>query len=108
MLFTVLRPVDSEPKPVDNDVTLLFVALNPVDSELIPVDVDVDSVLIAVTAALSCEPLIASVLVDDTCPAPTLVIWRVTVAATCVPATVVVPVGLPTLTTAVGVGPAKL
>ncbi|OXJ22585.1 chromosome partitioning protein ParA [Burkholderia sp. HI2714] len=69
LLLTVLSPVDSEP-------TLLFVVLNPVDNELIPVDVDVDSVLIAVTAALSCEPLIASVLVVDTRPAATFVIVR--------------------------------
>ncbi|MDR6504043.1 hypothetical protein J2785_007237 [Burkholderia ambifaria] len=64
------RPVDSELIPVDVDVDsdakLLFVALRPVDSELIPVDVDVDSELIAVTAALSCEPLIASVLPAET------------------------------------------
>ena len=69
MLFTVLRPVDS-------DLTLLFVVLRPVDNELIPVEVDVDSVLIAVTAALSCEPLIASVLVVDTRPAATFVTVR--------------------------------
>ncbi|MDR6504062.1 hypothetical protein J2785_007256 [Burkholderia ambifaria] len=45
---------------------MLFVVLRPVDSELIPVEVEVDSELIAVTAAWSCEPLIASVLVDVT------------------------------------------
>ncbi|KVW31688.1 hypothetical protein WK94_04490 [Burkholderia ubonensis] len=70
LLFVALKPVDS-------DATLLFVALKPVDSELSPVDVDVESELIAVTAALSCEPLIASVLVDVTCPAATFVICRV-------------------------------
>ncbi len=47
MLLVVLRPVDSEPMPVevdvDSDVRLLFVELRPVDSELIAVEVDVDS-----------------------------------------------------------------
>ncbi len=47
VLFVVLRPVDSEPMPVDvdvdSDVRLLFVELRPVDSEPIAVDVDVDS-----------------------------------------------------------------
>jgi len=47
VLFVVLRPVDSEPMPVevdvDSDVRLLFVELRPVDSELIAVEVDVDS-----------------------------------------------------------------
>ncbi len=47
VLFVELRPVDSEPMPidvdVDSDVRLLFVALRPVDSEPIAVEVDVDS-----------------------------------------------------------------
>ncbi len=47
LLFVVLRPVDSEPMPVevdvDSELTLLFVVLRPVDSELIAVEVDVDS-----------------------------------------------------------------
>ncbi len=112
MLFVVLRPVDSEPMPVevdvDSDVRLLFVELRPVDSELIAVEVDVDSdvrllfvelrpvdsepmpvdsdamfdavdvdrLLTAWFVALSWLPLIASVLVADTWPAATFVIWR--------------------------------
>ncbi|WP_080432446.1 hypothetical protein [Burkholderia ubonensis] len=97
LLFVVLRPVDSdvvddvavkivvdkELSPVDSDATLLLVVLRPVDSDAIllfavlnPDDVDVDSELIAVTAALSCEPLIASVLVSVTWPAATFVIVR--------------------------------
>ncbi len=88
LLFVVLRPVDSEliavEVDVDSDDTELFVALRPVDSELMPVDsdatfdaVDVDSVLIAVFVAFNWLPLIASVLVAETRPAETFVIWRV-------------------------------
>ncbi len=105
LLFVVLRPVDSEPMPVevdvDNELTLLFTVLRPVDSELIavevdvdseatllfvvlrPVDndatfdaVDVDSVLIALFVAFSWLPLIASVLEAEIRPAATFVIWR--------------------------------
>ncbi len=98
LLFVVLRPVDRELRPaavdvdsaliaveveVDSDDTLLLVELNPVDSELIPVDsdatfvaVDVDRLLTAWFVAFNWLPLIASVLVADTWPAATFVIWR--------------------------------
>ena len=68
---------------VDSEATLLFVELRPVDSEPMPVDsdemfdaVDVDRLLSAWFVALSWLPLIASVLVADTWPAATFVIWR--------------------------------
>jgi hypothetical protein len=71
----VLIPVEVD---VESDETLLFVVDRPVDSEvtpdcavLIPVDVDVDSDVTPTTTALSCEPLMASVLVAEITPAPT-------------------------------------
>ena len=80
---------------------MLLVELRPVDSELMPVDsdemfdaVDVDRLLTAWFVALSWLPLIASVLVAEMRPAATLVIWRSAP-------------GAPTLTTLVGVLPAK-
>ncbi len=87
LLFVELRPVDSEliavEVDVDSEATLLFVVLRPVDSDPIPVDsdemfdaVDVDRLLSAWFVALSWLPLIASVLVADTWPAATFVIWR--------------------------------
>nr|WP_230974057.1 hypothetical protein [Burkholderia territorii] len=82
-LVALDRPVDVE---VDSDVIAL-VALDR------PVDVEVDKLLIAVFVANSCEPLIASVLVDVTCPAATFVTWRSAP-------------GAPTLTTLEGVVPA--
>ncbi len=99
------RPVDSElmlvEVDVDSDATVLLVELRPVDSEPMPVDndemfdaVDVDRLLTAWLVALSWLPLIASVLVADTRPAATLVIWRSAP-------------GAPTLTTLVGELPAK-
>ncbi len=105
LLFVVLRPVDSEliavEVDVDSDVRLLFVELRPVDSELMPVDsdatfdaVDVDSAFTALFVALSWLPLIASVLVAETWPAATFVIWRSWP-------------GAPTLTTPTGELPAK-
>jgi hypothetical protein len=113
LLFVVLKPVESELTPVDSElavvevdvdrlVTVLLLVLKPVDSELMLVEVDVDSVLTPVDSessaelvALSCEPLIASVLVALIRPAATLVIWRSAPDA-------------PTLTTLAGVVPAKL
>jgi len=85
VLFVELRPVESEliavEVDVDSDVRLLLVELRLVDSEPIPVDseemfdaVDVDRLLTARFVALSWLPLIASVLVTDTCPAATFVI----------------------------------
>ncbi|OJA95203.1 hypothetical protein BGV48_22485 [Burkholderia ubonensis] len=62
--------------PVDSEATVLLVMLSPVDNELIPIEVDVDSELIAIIAALSCEPFTASVLVVETRPAATFVIVR--------------------------------
>ena len=105
LLLVELRPVDSElmlvEVDVDSDATVLLVELRPVDSELMPVDsdemfdaVDVDRLLTAWFVALSWLPLIASVLVAEMRPAATLVIWRSAP-------------GAPTLTTLVGVLPAK-
>ncbi len=65
VLLVVDRPVDSELTEVDSDATLLFVVLRPVDS---------DATVLLV--AYSWLPLTASVLVADTRPAATLVIWR--------------------------------
>ncbi len=87
--------------PVDSDDTLAFVVFRlvvrapmlaavDVDNALIAVEVDVasavtlllvafrpvDSVLTTVFVALSWLPLIASVLVAETWPAATFVIWR--------------------------------
>ncbi|MGF6372315.1 hypothetical protein OKW40_005131 [Paraburkholderia sp. RAU6.4a] len=66
---------------MDNEDTLLFVVDRPVDkletpvlSEEIPVDVLVERSLTARFVALSCEPLIASVLVSLIRPAATFVI----------------------------------
>jgi len=85
------------PVEVEDDmlVTLLLVVLRPVESEMAVVEVDVDKLLIAWSAAYSCEPLIASVLVALIWPAATLVSWRS-------------ELGAPTLTTLVGFAPAKL
>ncbi|UVE67872.1 hypothetical protein ACJ51O_23065 [Burkholderia pyrrocinia] len=85
LLVTLDSPVDNELTPVDselavvdvdvdNDVTVLLVLDRPVDSELMPVEVDVESEFTAWLVALSCEPLIASVLVASTRPAATFVI----------------------------------
>jgi pilus assembly protein FimV len=45
--LVVLRPVDTEPIPLEADVdsesTLLLVVLRPVDREETPLDADVDS-----------------------------------------------------------------
>nr|WP_275924786.1 hypothetical protein [Burkholderia sola] len=79
VLFVVDRPVDRE--------------LTPVDNELAVVEVDVESEVTAWLVALSCEPLIASVLVALTRPAATFEICRSAP-------------GAPTLTTLVGVVPA--
>ena len=83
------RPVEAD---VDSDATELLVVLRPVDSEPMPVEVDVDSDAIALVAderpveadvdsestarfvAFNCEPLIASVLDPLIRPAATLVI----------------------------------
>ena len=125
-LLVVLKPVESEPTPlcavlipvdveVDNEATLLFVVLKPVDNEatplcavLIPVDVDVESELNPVdneltelpteltwlATAYNSLPLTASVLVAVIRPAATFVICRSAPTA-------------PTLTTLLGVAPAK-
>ncbi|WP_247873576.1 hypothetical protein [Burkholderia sp. LS-044] len=104
LLVTLDSPVDNELTPVDselavvdvdvdNDVTLLFVLDSPVDSEVMLVEVDVESEFTAWLVALSCEPLIASVLVASTRPAATFVICRSAP-------------GAPTLTTLDGVVPA--
>nr|WP_082194668.1 hypothetical protein [Paraburkholderia sprentiae] len=67
MLFVVDSPVDKELTPVDKlDM--------PVLSEEIPVEVEIDRSFMARFVALSCEPLIASVLVSLMRPAATLVI----------------------------------
>ncbi|MDR8849827.1 hypothetical protein FEP99_02847 [Burkholderia pseudomultivorans] len=101
VLFVELRPVDSEPIPVevevesdamelladdrpvdvevDSEVTVLLVELSPVDSDAIsPLDDDtvVDSESSVELVAKSCEPLIASVLFAVICPAATFVTWR--------------------------------
>ncbi len=105
-LLMFVTPVDSElmlvKVDVDSDATELLVELRPVDSEPMPVDsdetfatVDVDKLLTAWFVALSWLPLTASVLVGEMRPAATLVIWRSAP-------------GAPTLTTLFGVPPAKV
>ncbi|VWD51981.1 ATPase [Burkholderia contaminans] len=94
-LFADESPVDVE---VDNDETELLVELRPVDSDeiaLLDDDTVVDSESTATLVAKSCEPLIASVLVEEIAPAATFVTWRWLVE-------------LPTLTTLVGLPPANV
>ncbi len=99
LLAALLRPVDSELivvvvllRPVDNDATLLLVLLTVVDSELrlfaVAVDRDVNALVVvdnsetaavdsdetAWLTAYNCDPLIASVELDDTRPAAKFVI----------------------------------
>ncbi|MCY1237311.1 hypothetical protein D9M72_500020 [compost metagenome] len=95
-------PLDVE---VDRLLTLLFVVLSPDDVEadrlltrllavLSPEDVEVDSDPTVLATEYNWLPLIASVEVEVTWPAATLVIWRSAPAE-------------PTLTTLVGVAPAN-
>ncbi|CAN7700359.1 hypothetical protein [Paraburkholderia terricola] len=92
LLFVVDSPVDRKPTPVLKDamplaavdkpvevetlseLTLLFVVDRPVLSDEMPVDAEVERAFTARFVALSCEPLMASVLVALMRPAATFVI----------------------------------